>query len=71
LELTDGALDYIVDKAVDFKLGARGLRSICEAITTDAMFELPSQSDTKELIIDEKYAFEKLEKSKFKKLRVA
>ncbi|MFC2126507.1 ATP-dependent Clp protease ATP-binding subunit ClpX [Bacteroidota bacterium] len=71
LEITDGALDYIVDKAVDFKLGARGLRSICEAITTDAMFELPSQKDVKELTIDESYAYEKLEKSKFKKLKVA
>ncbi len=47
LEFDDSALDYVVDKAVEFKLGARGLRSICEAIMMDAMFDLPS-SDTTE-----------------------
>ena len=71
IEFTDSALDYIVDKAVEFKLGARGLRSIIEAITTDAMFRLPSQKNVKELIIDENYASEQLDKSKFKKLKVA
>ena len=45
----EGALNYIVGKAVEYKLGARGLRSLCEAILTDAMFELPS-SDEKQLI---------------------
>lgn len=67
----DDALDYIVQKALEFKLGARGLRSICEAIMTDAMFELPSDKNTHELTINRKYAQEKFEKSKFKKLKVA
>jgi ATP-dependent Clp protease ATP-binding subunit ClpX len=71
LKFDKKALDYIVDMAVEFKLGARGLRSICEAIMTDAMFELPSQKEVKELLITKNYATEKLEKSKHKKLRVA
>ena len=49
-KVEEGALNYIVQKAVEYKLGARGLRSLCEAILTDAMFELPS-SDVKELIV--------------------
>ncbi len=65
------ALDYIVEKAVEFKLGARGLRSICEAIMTDAMFELPSDNTIDKLVIDKEYAAAKFEKSKFKKLKVA
>ncbi len=71
LNLQDDALDYIVEKAMEFKLGARGLRSICEAIVTDAMFELPSNKDIKEMVIDRAYAAEKFEKSKFNKLRAA
>jgi ATP-dependent Clp protease ATP-binding subunit ClpX len=71
LSFTDEALDYIVEKAVEFKLGARGLRSICEAIITDAMFEIPSQTDAQSLEISKNYAEEKFEKSKFKKLKVA
>lgn len=71
LNLQEDALDYIVEKAMEFKLGARGLRSICEAIVTDAMFELPSNKDIKEMIIDRAYAAEKFEKSKFNKLRAA
>lgn len=71
LTFEDQALEYIVEKALEFKLGARGLRSICEAIMTDAMFELPSDANTQELIIDRSYAQEKFEKSKFKKLKVA
>lgn len=67
----DDALDYIVKKAMEFKLGARGLRSICEAIITDAMFELPSQKEIKEFVIDVNYAQEKFEKSKFKRLSAA
>ncbi len=66
----DSALEYIVDKAVEFKLGARGLRSICEAIMMDAMFELPS-SNKKKIVIDEKYAAEKLEKVNAKRLKIA
>lgn len=64
-------LDFVVDKAMEFKLGARGLRSICEAIMMDAMFEVPSGKDTKELFITLDYAQEKFEKSDLKKLKVA
>lgn len=71
LEFTRGALDYIVDKAIQFSLGARGLRSICEAIMTDAMFEIPSNPEIKSLSITKSYAEEKFEKSKFNKLRAA
>ena len=67
----EDALDYIVEKAMDFNLGARGLRSICEAIITDAMYELPSQKTIKEFTIDRAYAEEKFEKSKFKQLTAA
>ena len=62
------ALDFIVDKAVEYKLGARGLRSLCEEILTDAMFELPSSED-KKLRVSKKYAEEKLTKSTIKKLK--
>ena len=65
------ALDFIVDKAVDYKLGARGLRSICEAILTDAMFEIPSNSEIKKLKITESYAKTKFSKSKLSKLKTA
>ena len=71
VEFKEDAMEYIVEKAMEFKLGARGLRSICEAIITDAMFELPSQSEIKELKIDRNYAQEKFEKSKFKRLSAA
>jgi ATP-dependent Clp protease ATP-binding subunit ClpX len=54
-----------------YKLGARGLRSICEAIVTDAMFELPSSKDKSKLIITKAYAEEKFNKSKYGKLKVA
>lgn len=68
LSIKDGALEYIVEKAVEYKLGARGLRSLCEAILTDAMFELPS-SDEKELVVTKDYAEEKLSKDTIKKLK--
>ncbi len=71
LEFKSAALDYIVDKALDFKLGARGLRSICEAIINDAMFTLPSDKNAKKLVITKAYAQEKFEKSKINKLKVA
>ncbi|MFJ1473647.1 ATP-dependent Clp protease ATP-binding subunit ClpX [Capnocytophaga cynodegmi] len=61
-EIKEEALNFIVEKAMEYKLGARGLRSLCESILTDAMFELPS-SDEKELIVTKKYAEEKLNKS--------
>lgn len=71
LSFTEDALDYIVDKAIEFKLGARGLRSICEAIMTDPMFDLPSTDDVSDFEISKSFAEEKFEKSKFKNLKVA
>lgn len=71
LSIKEEALDYIVEKAMEFKLGARGLRSICEVIMTDAMFELPSSDKEETLVIDRDYAEKKFEKSKYKSLRVA
>jgi ATP-dependent Clp protease ATP-binding subunit ClpX len=71
LEIKDDALEYIVEKAMDFNLGARGLRSICEAVMTDAMFELPSQEGIKKFVVTAAYAQEKIDKSKFNKLKVA
>lgn len=62
LTFTDGALDYIVDKAAEYKLGARGLRSIVESVVNEAMFELPSK-DVKELEVTRDYAAQELEKS--------
>ncbi|MBJ6369356.1 ATP-dependent Clp protease ATP-binding subunit ClpX [Snuella sedimenti] len=66
--ITDGALGFIVDKAIEYKLGARGLRSLCEEILTDAMFELPS-SEAKKLNVTKAYAEEKLTKTTLKKLK--
>ncbi|MCL4134134.1 UNVERIFIED_CONTAM: hypothetical protein GTU68_037019 [Idotea baltica] len=66
--ITDGALEFIVGKAIEYKLGARGLRSLCEEILTDAMFELPS-SDEKKLNVTKLYAEEKLTKTTLKKLK--
>lgn len=71
LEFEPDVLDFIVDKAMEFKLGARGLRSICEAIMIDAMFEFPSKKDVKRLVVTIDYAIEKFEKSDIKKLKVA
>lgn len=71
LTFDDDALDYIVDKAVEFKLGARGLRSLCEAIMTDDMFHLPSDAKTKALHITRKYAESKLDKANLSFLKVA
>ena len=68
--ITEGALGYIVNKAVEYKLGARGLRSLCEAIFTDAMFDLPS-SDEKEFKVTKNYAEAKLTNTTLKKLRAA
>ncbi len=67
----DKVLDYIVQKAIEFKLGARGLRSICEAIMMDAMFELPSKENPGDIHIGIKYAREKLEKANVKRLKAA
>ena len=68
LVVTTEALDFIVEQAIVYKLGARGLRSLCEAILTDAMFELPGTDETF-LSITRKYAEEKLNKSTIKKLK--
>jgi len=70
LTFTDEALDYIVDKAIEFKLGARGLRSICEAIMLDAMFDMPSRN-ADELTITTDYAKHKLEKIDIKVLKAS
>ncbi|MDW5287365.1 ATP-dependent Clp protease ATP-binding subunit ClpX [Formosa sp. PL04] len=66
--ITDGALDFIVEKAIEYKLGARGLRSLCEDVLTDAMFELPG-SDEKELRVTKAYTESKLNKTAVKKLK--
>ena len=71
IQFEDEALDYIVKKAIEFKLGARGLRGICEAIITDAMFELPSSENPEDFVVTREYAQEKIEKSKFSKLKAA
>ena len=72
IELTfnNNVLDYIVDKSIEFKLGARGLRSICESIMIDAMYELPTQ-DVNEIKITLSYAKKKLEKANIKRLKAA
>jgi len=71
LEFSKDALDFIVDKAFDFKLGARGLRSICESIMTDIMFELPSDKNVKHFIITEEICREKANKEKLEQLKAA
>ena len=68
LKIDDDVFEFIVDKAEEFDLGARGLRTICEAIMVDAMFELPS-SDEKEFHLTLNYAKEKLSRKKLRKLR--
>jgi ATP-dependent Clp protease ATP-binding subunit ClpX len=68
LTITDGALDFIVEKAIEYKLGARGLRSLCEEILTDAMFNLPSTDEDK-LNVTKSYAEAKLTRTRLKKLK--
>lgn len=70
LEIEEGVLDFVVEKAIEFSLGARGLRSICEAILIDAMFELPSK-DEKHVTITRECAEEKLSNSTISKLKAA
>lgn len=62
LSFEDEVLDFIVDKSIEFRLGARGLRSIVEAVLNDAMFDMPSEEDKKELVITKAYAEEKIDK---------
>jgi ATP-dependent Clp protease ATP-binding subunit ClpX len=71
LTFTAEALDFIAEKALEFKLGARGLRSMCESILTDAMFDVPSSSDIEELTIDKAYALSKFSNSNLQKLMAA
>ena len=71
LKFDKEVFDFIVEKAMDYSLGARGLRSICEAILNDAMFELPSQKDATELRITLEYAESKFAGSKMAKLKIA
>ncbi|WP_431158891.1 ATP-dependent Clp protease ATP-binding subunit ClpX [Winogradskyella poriferorum] len=66
--ITEGALNYIVEKAIEYKLGARGLRSLCEEILTEAMFDLPGSGETK-LNVTKAYAEDRLSKSTLKKLK--
>ncbi len=68
LSISEGALDFIVEKAIEYKLGARGLRSLCEEILTDAMFSLPGSDETK-LNVTKTYAESKLTKIRLKKLK--
>ena len=68
--IDEKALDFIVDKALEYKLGARGLRSLCEEILTDAMFELPG-TDEKKLRVTKSYAQDKLSVNTLKKLKAA
>ena len=70
LTFEEEALDYIVDKALEYKLGARGLRSLCEAILTDAMYELPS-SDEKHLQVNLDFTENSLNKNLLKRLKTA
>ncbi|MVN77847.1 ATP-dependent Clp protease ATP-binding subunit ClpX [Hymenobacter sp. HMF4947] len=71
LNFTEEALEYIVEKADEYRLGARGLRSICESIMTDAMFEMPSEAEVGEFMITESYARSKFEKSPLRLMRAA
>ena len=68
ISFTDDGYDYIVEKAIEFKLGARGLRTIVESVLTEAMFTLPSNSKVKKLIVDKAYAQSQLEKTNLAKL---
>lgn len=69
LEFTEEALDLIVDKAIEYKLGARGLRSIVETIMVDTMYEAPS-STKKKIVIDAAYVTAQLEKAHFEKTQI-
>ena len=71
LTFTDEAMDYIVTKAMEFNLGARGLRSICEAIMTDAMFDIPSDKDITEFEVTREYCEEKINKTNLSRLKAA
>lgn len=65
LEFTEDALDYVVTKAMEYNLGARGLRSICESVMTDAMYDMPDSREASTVVIDLEYASDKLSTGKF------
>lgn len=70
LEFKEEAIDYVVDKAMEFKLGARGLRSIIESILTDAMFELPgSVEENHQLVVDRDYAAQRIDRMSLSALK--
>ncbi|MCX6282730.1 MAG: ATP-dependent Clp protease ATP-binding subunit ClpX, partial [Bacteroidetes bacterium] len=71
LSFDDDALDFIVEKSVEFKLGARGLRAILEGIMNDAMFELPSKTNVKSLRVNIAFVEEKFNKTSLSRLKVA
>ena len=74
LIIEPAALDFVAEMALEYKLGARGLRSLCEAIFTDAMFDLPTvggRVEKKQLVISREYAMEKLEGSRIGRLKAA
>ena len=71
LEFEEEALDFIVEKAMEYKLGARGLRSICESIMTDIMFEIPSMEDVKQYKLTAQFAKDKFNKSRFNTQKAA
>lgn len=71
LRFDEEVLDFIVEKSIEFKLGARGLRSIVEGILTDAMFELPSAKSVRDLVVNLAYAEDKFQKSSIARLKVA
>ena len=70
LEFADEALDYIVDKAIEFKLGARGLRSICEAVMKELMYEAPSSNEG-HIVITRDYAAERINRAPVSQLNRA
>ncbi len=71
LNFDDAAIDYIVTKAMEYKLGARGLRSLCETIMNDVMYDAPSQKDMQSFTVDLDYARQRIDKINLPKLKVA
>jgi ATP-dependent Clp protease ATP-binding subunit ClpX len=69
IEFTNDGYEYIVDKAIEYKLGARGLRSIVEAVLTEAMYNMPSEKKKAKLLVDAKYVAQQLDKSNIAKLQ--
>ena len=71
LTIDQDVLNFVAATALDLKLGARGLRTILEAILTDAMYDIPSQKDIKKFVVDLDYAKAQMAKSKLTKLKAA